>query len=138
MPVQQHQTNSNGGATMESPEASAKVQTPADAGSKAKMQKVLEGLFGDDSTVGVAGQTSGIKLGRRVAFQMTAAMSAEVERIKLVADLISVPDVFRRAFTLLRIHVDAAQQGHQIFQVDPRSPQERFFITLPFAVEQSN
>ena len=74
---------------------------------------------------------------RRVAFDMSPAMQAEVARVMRVADLKSVPEVFRRAFTLLRIHVDAAQRNHQVFQVDLNKPNERVLIVLPFAVRRA-
>ncbi len=70
----------------------------------------------------------------RVAFDMAPAMAAEVNRIMSVSDLNKAPEVFRRAFTLLRIHVDAVLQGQQIIQVDPGKPSERYVITLPFVV----
>ena len=72
----------------------------------------------------------------RVAFDMAPAMAAEVDRIMSVSDLSKAPEVFRRAFTLLRIHVDAALQGQQIIRVDPANPSERYLITLPFVVNR--
>ncbi len=72
----------------------------------------------------------------RVVFEMTPPMIAEVERILSVCDLGKAPEVFRRAFTLLRIHVDAALRGQQIIQVDPENPSERYIITLPFVVRK--
>ena len=86
-----------------------------------------------DSDDGLKSQES---LQRRVAFDMSPAMQAEVVRIMRAADLTSIPDVFRRAFTLLRIHVDAAQRNHQVFQVDPNKPSEKMLIVLPFAVRR--
>lgn len=72
--------------------------------------------------------------GTRVAFELTAAMAEEVDRILAVTDLGSKPEVFRRAFTLLRIHVDAAARGREVYMVDPDHPSERYLITLPFNV----
>lgn len=72
----------------------------------------------------------------RVAFDLSPAMAREVERILAVTDLGSRPEVFRRAFTLLRIHVEAAEQGREVFMVDPKRPNEKFIITLPFSVGQ--
>jgi len=68
----------------------------------------------------------------RIAFELTPAMADEVERIMGVADLKSKPEVFRRAFTLLRIHVDAEIRGREIYMVDPERPNERYLFTLPF------
>lgn len=72
----------------------------------------------------------------RVAFEMAPALAAEVNRIISISDLKRPPEVFRRAFTLLRIHVDAALRGQQIVQVDPANPSERYLITLPFVVNR--
>jgi hypothetical protein len=70
----------------------------------------------------------------RVAFDLTPAMVEEINRILDVTDLGSKPEVFRRAFTLLRIHVDAAREGRKIYMVDPEQPSDRYLITLPFTV----
>ena len=72
----------------------------------------------------------------RVAFELTPAMADEVERIMAMTDLPSRPEVFRRAFTLLRIHVDAASQNRDIYMVDPAHPGERYLISLPFTVKR--
>ena len=74
----------------------------------------------------------------RVAFNLTPAMVKEVERILEVTDLGSKPEAFRRAFTLLRIHVQAAQQNREIFMVDPKHPNDRYIITLPFNVPRES
>jgi hypothetical protein len=70
----------------------------------------------------------------RVAFELTPQMETEVDRILAVTDLGSKPEVFRRAFTLLRIHVDAALRGREIYMIDPSRPNEKYIITLPFSV----
>lgn len=69
---------------------------------------------------------------RRVAFNMAPAMATEVERILKITDLGSAPEVFRRAFTLLRIHVDAACKNRRVYLLDPANPAEKLVITLPF------
>lgn len=71
---------------------------------------------------------------RRVAFEMAPAMAAEVDRIISISDLKTPPEVFRRALTLLRIHLDAKLRGQNIIQMDPAKPSERYLITLPFSV----
>src|SRR5580765_5229003 len=68
----------------------------------------------------------------RIAFELTPAMAEELDRILAITDLGSKPEVFRRAFTLLRIHVDAALRKREIYMVDPNRPNERYIITLPF------
>lgn len=72
---------------------------------------------------------------RRVAFNMAPAMAAEVDRILKITDLGAAPEVFRRAFTLLRIHVDAARKSQHIYLHDPANPSDKFVITLPFECE---
>ena len=74
----------------------------------------------------------------RVAFDLTPAMVEEVNRILDLTDLGSRPEVFRRAFTLLRIHVDAALRGREIYMVDPQRPNDRYMISLPFTVKTPN
>ena len=74
----------------------------------------------------------------RVAFDLMPAMVEEVNRILDLTDLGSRPEVFRRAFTLLRIHVDAALRGREIYMVDPQRPNDRYMISLPFTVKTPN
>jgi hypothetical protein len=78
-------------------------------------------------------ETAGTK--ERVGFDLTPAMVAEVDRILNLTDLGSRPEVFRRAFTLLRIHVEAALRGREIYMVDPGKPNDRYIISLPFTVK---
>jgi hypothetical protein len=70
----------------------------------------------------------------RVAFNLSEAMEQELERILEVTDISSKPEVFRRAFTLLRIHVDAARKNQKIYLVDPDEPDEKYIVSLPFNV----
>ena len=72
----------------------------------------------------------------RVAFDLTPAMAEEVNRILAMTDLGTKPEVFRRAFTLLRIHVDAAARAREVYMVDPDRPSDKYFITLPFNVRR--
>ena len=75
--------------------------------------------------------------GSRVAFSLAPAMVDELKRILAMTELGSNPELFRRAFTLLRIHVDAAARGREIYMVDPDKPDEKFVITLPFTIHCS-
>ena len=59
----------------------------------------------------IASEREKIEATPRVAFDLTPAMVQEVTRILDATDLGSRPEVFRRAFTLLRIHVDAGLRG---------------------------
>ena len=70
----------------------------------------------------------------RVAFNLSEPMEQELQRIMEVTDISTKPDVFRRAFTLLRIHVDAARQNQKIYLVDPDEPNEKYIVSLPFNV----
>jgi len=70
----------------------------------------------------------------RVAFNLSPAMKTEVERILGVTDLGSSPEVFRRAFSLLRIHVNAALAGEKITLIESDGSKSR--LTLPFTVAQ--
>src|SRR5262249_19536175 len=70
----------------------------------------------------------------RVAFDLTPPMAQEVDRIIKMTDLGSRPEVFRRAFTLLRIHIDAAVNGRVVYMVDAERPNDKYIITLPFNV----
>ncbi len=76
--------------------------------------------------------------GKRVAFDLTPAMTEELARIVGMTDLGSPPEVFRRAFTLLRIHVDAAARGREVYMVNPDHPNEKYIITLPFNVRRES
>lgn len=72
-----------------------------------------------------------------IEFDMTDAMSAELTRLMRVLNMPGY-EVFCKAFTLLRIHVEAARQGMPIyrFQKDGyRYPQPRDLIELPFKVD---
>ena len=73
----------------------------------------------------------------RVAFNLAPAMVEELKRILAMTELGSNPELFRRAFTLLRIHVDAAARGREIYMVDPDRPDEKFVISLPFTIHSS-
>ena len=69
----------------------------------------------------------------RIAMDLTDAASTEVDRIVSITDLKSRPDVFRSAFTLLRIHVDAARRGERVF-IETDNPTEKQLVVLPFNV----
>ncbi len=73
---------------------------------------------------------------KRVAFSVTPTMAEEVDRILAMTDLGSKPEVFRRAFTLLRIHVDAAARGRKVYMLDPNKPNDKYIVTLPFIVRK--
>lgn len=74
----------------------------------------------------------------RVAFDMTPAMEMEVRRIMEITDIRSVPEIFRKAFTLLRIHVEAAQKGRSIIREDVEKDgcANHSHIILPFEIKK--
>ena len=70
-----------------------------------------------------------------IEFNMTPEMSYEVDRIMKLTGLRYKSEVFQRAFSLLRIHVDAAINNQKIIRVDAFEPDDtskRYTITLPF------
>ena len=68
----------------------------------------------------------------RLAFDMTDAMEKEIDRVLKVTDLQTKPEVFRRAFTLLRIHIDAEMRGERIYRESDSDVRD--LIILPFNV----
>ena len=72
----------------------------------------------------------------RIVIDLTEAATAEVDRLVDTTDLESRAEVFRRALTLLRIHIGAAASGHEIRLVDLKRSDHRI-ISLPFGVEDS-
>lgn len=70
----------------------------------------------------------------KIAFNISPSMAEEVDRILSITDLGSRPEVFRRAFTLLRIHLEAAERGREVCMIDPDRPNEKYIVTLPFNV----
>lgn len=70
----------------------------------------------------------------RIEFDTTDAMAAEITRMMRVMEC---PDaeVFRRAFTLLRIHVNAALAGESVFLESDKFVGGKRRVELPFAVK---
>lgn len=77
-----------------------------------------------------------------IEFDMTPEFEAEMDRVLAATSLTSPVEAFRAAFTLLRIHVGAAQNGDAIIlrrfgggspSTSPFSADER--IILPFTVK---
>ena len=67
-----------------------------------------------------------------ITFDTTPAMDEELQRILAVTDLETPAEVFRRAFTLLRIHVNFALDGREISTTDQDG--DCLTIALPFKV----
>lgn len=68
----------------------------------------------------------------KISFNITDELAEEAERILGLTELDSVPQLFEKAFTLLRIHVDAHQKGHTIKEV---SPEGTDVIVWPFVTK---
>jgi len=73
----------------------------------------------------------------RITIDLTPDARQEVQRIIDATSLSDAPEFFRKAMTLLRIHVDAAQAGKEIVMINPAPPNERDNIVLPFDVRPS-
>ena len=77
-------------------------------------------------------------LSESVHFTMTSAMTVQYQKILDHTDLPGKTALFRAAFTLLEIHVEAAMRGQEMFRVDPDRPDCRDRIVLPFVVRKSD
>jgi len=69
---------------------------------------------------------------------VTDATAKEIDRILAATDLPGQTKLFQSAFTLLRIHVDAALAGEEITKTDLRKPTASEIIVLPFGVKRPN
>jgi hypothetical protein len=67
---------------------------------------------------------------RRVTIDLTEDTSDEMNRVRELTGL-SIADIFRHAFTLLRLYVDAKASGKQLRIFDPKNPREHVQIELP-------
>ena len=72
-----------------------------------------------------------------VEFSISPAMVAEIENIIDTTGLSSPPEVFRRALSILQIHVDAAAHGRKVYVVGSKHPDDMGIVTLPFNVRQT-
>lgn len=67
---------------------------------------------------------------RRVTIDLSDDASDEMERIRASTGL-SIANIFRHAFTLLRIYLEAKMERKELRIVDPRKPHEQVRIELP-------
>lgn len=70
---------------------------------------------------------------RRVTIDLTEEAGVEMDRIRAATGL-SIADIFRHSFTLLRIYLDAKDAGQEMRIVDPRKIREQVRIELPTVV----
>ena len=75
--------------------------------------------------------------GARIVIDLTEAATTELDRLINTTGMESRVEVFRRALTLLRLHIGAAASGHEIRLVDLKQPDNHRIISLPFRVEDS-
>lgn len=75
-----------------------------------------------------------------VVFYMSDAMAKEATRVIAMTDLSTLPELFRRAFTLLRIHIDAAVRNLVVVvgrrETVKTTGADDKQITLPFKVKK--
>ena len=65
-----------------------------------------------------------------INLNLSTAMQAEVQKVLDCTDIGTSAEVFRRAFTLLRIHLKARQEGKTIKIIE-----DDLEMTLPFNVQ---
>jgi hypothetical protein len=68
--------------------------------------------------------------GRRVTIDLAHSAAQEVDRLRSITGL-TTADLFRYALALVRIYVDAHQQGLEVRLVDPAKPDVATRIELP-------
>jgi len=71
--------------------------------------------------------------GRRISLDLTQAAAAELDKLRLLTGQ-TTADLFRYAFTLLRIYIQARQDGHEIRIIDPKDTGTQTRLELPIAV----
>jgi len=70
---------------------------------------------------------------RRVTIDLTPAAVEELDRIKQVTGL-TTADIFRYAFTLLRIYVDERQLNREFRVIDPENERTQIRLELPIQI----
>lgn len=72
-------------------------------------------------------------MAKRISIDLTDAANAELDRVKKATGL-ATADVFRFAFALMRIYIDADKVGDQMHVVTGKGS-SRTRIVLPFVTE---
>lgn len=67
---------------------------------------------------------------RRVTIDLTEEAADEMDRIRQSTGL-SISEVFRHSFTLLRLYLEAKEERKEMRIVDPRRPRDQVRIELP-------
>ena len=76
--------------------------------------------------------------GRRVTIDLTAAAAEEVDRMRGLTGL-TTADLFRNAFSLFRVYVQARERGQDMCIVDPHDENAiRTRLELPVVISSLN
>lgn len=71
--------------------------------------------------------------GRRITIDLTRAAADELDKLKRVTGL-TTAELFRYAFALLRIYVQAKESGQEVRLVDPKGVITTTRLELPIAI----
>jgi hypothetical protein len=71
--------------------------------------------------------------GRRITIDLTPAAVTELDKLRVLTGL-TTADLFRYAFTLLRIYVQAKEEGQEVRLVDPKGGGTTTRLELPITV----
>jgi hypothetical protein len=71
--------------------------------------------------------------GRRVTIDLTPAAVKELDRLRKLTGL-TTADMFRHAFSLFRIYVEAKERGQEMQLVDPKHEDNITRLELPVII----
>lgn len=74
---------------------------------------------------------------RRVTIDLTPAATAELDRLREITGL-STADIFRHAFTLLRIYVDERQADREFRIVDRSNDRLQTRLEMPIQISRKS
>lgn len=74
--------------------------------------------------------------GRRVTIDLTPAAVKEVDRLRELTGL-TTADMFRHAFSLFRIYVEAKQRGQEVQLIDPEREDSITRLELPVVISST-
>lgn len=67
---------------------------------------------------------------RRITLDLTPEAAAEVDRIT-ASEGLTIAEVFRHSFTLLRVYLEERANGNEMRIVDPKRPRNQVRILIP-------
>ena len=88
----------------------------------------------DKKRSGKSGNGSTGEEKNRVVLNLTPEMAAAVDDVIANTTIPSRTEVFRKAFSLLRIHLKAQRDGKHVFVEDPANPDQRYIVSLDHIV----